>query len=237
MPIVATTIALFCVTVMTGLGLWQLDRKYEKEVRLEQLASRQQNVPFSLTEVLSLGQDNQDYPVSISGDLISKRLFFIDNKIHNGKVGFEVLVPLQTNQGIVLLNHGWVAGLGSRTLLPEVDIETGQHYKGMVYYPTNNMMITETNKDVETFPALLQQVDISLIQGYFDNPVLPFIINLDPDPSSGFIREWTPVVMSPDKHLGYAIQWFGLAIACLTIYLLSLMKLTQPASSKPKLSE
>jgi cytochrome oxidase assembly protein ShyY1 len=38
--------------------------------------------------------------------------------------------------------------------------------------------------------------------------------------------------MSPDKHLGYAVQWFGLGIAALTIYLLSLMKLFNTKNNK-----
>jgi cytochrome oxidase assembly protein ShyY1 len=62
--------------------------------------------------------------------------------------------------------------------------------------------------------------------------LFPFVVNLAPEPNSEFVRNWQPVVMSPEKHLGYAVQWFGLGIAALTIYLLSLMKLFKTKNNK-----
>ncbi len=43
--------------------------------------------------------------------------------------------------------------------------------------------------------------------------MLPRILLSDPDPASGFVREWTPNVMPPERHAAYAFQWFALAIA------------------------
>lgn len=230
-PIVPTAIAVICVIAMTGLGLWQLDRQAQKEIRLAQLEERRQNHPHTIDELLSLETSIQDFPAQLSGKLLSDKLFYIDNKIYQGQVGFDVIAPLQTERGIVMLNLGWLKSLGSRDLLPTQQIESSDYYFGVVSYPSNNRMIVETNTSAIEFPILLQQIDLSIMQTAFDEPILNFVVNVDPNPASGYVREWTPVVMAPEKHLGYAIQWFGLAIACLTIYLLSLIKLNKPSSS------
>lgn len=229
-PIVPTIIAILCVIAMTGLGLWQLDRQTQKEARLAQLAERKLNHPHTLDELLNVDGSIQDFPSKLSGRLLSEKLFYIDNKIVDGQVGFEVLAPLQTDQGIVLLNFGWLRSVGSREILPTAQMSPSDFYFGVVSYPSDNLMIVETNTQATAFPILLQQIDTRIIQESLGLPVVDFVINLDPDPASGYVRRWTPVVMAPEKHLGYAIQWFGLAIACLTIYLLSLIKLNKPSS-------
>ena len=33
------------------------------------------------------------------------------------------------------------------------------------------------------------------------------------------LRDWRPAVMAPDKHLGYAVQWFGFAVVLVIIYI------------------
>ena len=37
------------------------------------------------------------------------------------------------------------------------------------------------------------------------------VVLLDVDQPEGFLRDWRPPGMPPDKHLAYAVQWFGLA--------------------------
>ncbi|HRO26599.1 MAG TPA: SURF1 family cytochrome oxidase biogenesis protein, partial [Luteimonas sp.] len=45
----------------------------------------------------------------------------------------------------------------------------------------------------------------------------PRVLKLDPDLPLGFDRDLDvlPNTLSPEKHLGYAVQWFGLALAVL----------------------
>jgi surfeit locus 1 family protein len=43
--------------------------------------------------------------------------------------------------------------------------------------------------------------------------VHPQVLLLDEEQPEGFVRDWRPPGMTPDKHVGYAIQWFGLAAA------------------------
>jgi surfeit locus 1 family protein len=41
---------------------------------------------------------------------------------------------------------------------------------------------------------------------------------LDPQLPDGFVREWAPPGMPPDRHFSYAIQWWGFAVVLLVIY-------------------
>ena len=49
--------------------------------------------------------------------------------------------------------------------------------------------------------------------------LLPFVVELDRSESHGFAREWRPHRgIGPERHRGYAFQWFALAATLLAIY-------------------
>ncbi|MFT7198708.1 MAG: surfeit locus 1 family protein [Glaciecola sp.] len=254
LPILPTIITLLCVVIMFGLGIWQLERKVQKDTRLAQISERQSNRPYKLSELLTehtasnnSDVDIQDFPVSFAGTAQMDTLFFIDNRIVSGRIGYELVVPIITMGGdIVLVNFGWLRGSGIRGQLPELSAEVralfsnqSRDFTGVVSYPSLNRMVSETNIAFGQFPALLQQIDVAQIHPHLSamgflqsGKLFPFVVNLAPEPNSEFVRNWQPVVMSPEKHLGYAVQWFGLGIAALTIYLLSLMKLFKTKNNK-----
>ncbi len=37
----------------------------------------------------------------------------------------------------------------------------------------------------------------------------------------GYVRTWSPPGFPPMRHIGYAVQWFALALALLVIYLVT----------------
>ncbi len=254
LPLLPTIITLLSVVIMFGLGFWQLERKAEKDERLSQIQERRSSQPFSLSELMDKYSSTdpekaniQDFPVRFKGTGNIEQLFFIDNKIVESRTGYQIVAPILTSTGdILLVNLGWLRGNGIRGDLPSIPnnliLKFEQHnrnYEGSINYPSHNKMITETNTQYGNFPALLQQIDLSQIESHLrqssmlpEATLYPFIVNLAPDSESEFVRNWQAVVMSPEKHLGYAAQWFGLGIAALTIYLLSLMKQLQTKNYK-----
>ncbi len=265
LPLLPTIVTLLCVVIMFGLGIWQLERKAQKDVRLMQIEERQSNKPYKLEELLfehrvsisgndtnnntsdTKTLDIQDFPVSFVGTAQIENLFFIDNKIVSGRTGYQVVMPIMTlDSDVVLANLGWLRGNGIRGQLPLLSDQQraefgqrSQQFTGVVSYPTINAMVSETNSAYGQFPALLQQIDMLQMEQHLNatgllsqGKLYPFIVNIAPEDNSEFVRNWQPVVMSPEKHLGYAVQWFGLGIAALTIYLLSLMKLFQSKNNK-----
>jgi surfeit locus 1 family protein len=231
-PYIATLVAFVAVVIMLCLGFWQLERKAEKDIRLANIYEAKQSSDISLAEAFSDIENYQDYIVIAKGKALNT-LFYVDNKLVNGRAGFHVLVPYETSEGILMLNLGWIPSTGVRASLPDFTIPALTEIKGIVHLPLKNSFIRETNTAYGEFPALLQQFDLAEISQHLDKEVLPATLRLLPD-RSDFVREWKAVVMSPDKHLGYAVQWFGLAIAGLTVYLLSMLKRFQGPSPMNK---
>ncbi|WP_371194308.1 SURF1 family protein [Glaciecola sp. SC05] len=226
LSILFTLIAIACIVIMFFLGFWQLDRKYQKEDRLAQIEQRKAANPMLVQEVADNPEDFVDFPLLVTGNP-SNQTFFVDNRLKNGMAGYEVLIPVETNYGAVLINLGWVPGTGSRAELPTVTLPNSNEFEGVLYVPSDNVMISETNFNYGSFPVLIQQIDFDEIAKHLGKEVLPFTVRLSPDQNLDFLREWQVVVMEPERHLGYAIQWFGLGIAALTIFLLTILKSMQ----------
>jgi cytochrome oxidase assembly protein ShyY1 len=53
----------------------------------------------------------------------------------------------------------------------------------------------------------------------FGERVYPLVIRLEIDQLGSLPRYWPSTVMSPEKHKGYAIQWFSMALAVLIAWL------------------
>lgn len=226
LTILATLIALCCIVIMFFLGFWQLERKQEKEQRLAQIESREGANPLYLADIVDDPNAFVDFPVRLTGEL-QEQLFFIDNRIKNGIAGYEVLAPVITAYGVVIINLGWVPGTGSRDQLPKVLMPFTTEHKGVLYVPQDNTLINETNFNYGRFPVLMQQIDFKEIERHLGRDVLPFTLRAAPSENVNFVRDWSVVVMAPERHLGYAIQWFGLGIAGLTVFLLTVIKTMQ----------
>ena len=60
----------------------------------------------------------------------------------------------------------------------------------------------------------------------------PFVLRLNPDEHSGFVREWHSQFMKPEIHYGYAVQWFGMFTALWVIYFVVNTKRIAPKNKK-----
>jgi surfeit locus 1 family protein len=221
-PYVATIVSFVAIVIMLALGFWQLERKSEKELRLANIDQASQSSGVNLKQAFGDITSYQDYVVIAKGSVLNK-YFYIDNKLLDGQPGFHVLVPYDTSEGIIMVNLGWVPAVGLRAPLPEFTLPSLIEINGVLHIPLKNGFISETNNAYGDFPVLLQQVDLEEIGLHLGTKVLPATVRMLPD-ESDFVRQWKAVTMSPDKHLGYAVQWFGLAIAALTVFLLSMLK-------------
>jgi cytochrome oxidase assembly protein ShyY1 len=231
-PYIATVIAFLAIVIMLGLGFWQLERKAQKEARLDNIQLAQSSASIRLNDISTNINEYQDYSVSMEGEPLNS-LIFIDNKLVQGRAGFHVIVPYRTDIGLVLVNLGWTPSTAIRGELPSLSLDLQSKVTGIVYLPMLNTLISETNTDYANFPVLLQQVDLQEIEKHLGESVLPAVIRMNTE-SSDFVRDWQAITMKPEKHLAYAIQWFGLAIAALTVFLLTFLKrLHAPSPTGP----
>ncbi|TKB02643.1 SURF1 family protein [Alteromonas portus] len=206
----------FSVAIMCGLGYWQLDRMVQKQQRLASIAQKQNNGTLSLEAALA-HDDPRDINVSFSGSLDANHVLLLDNQIYDQRVGFDVIAPVYTNAGWLLVNFGWVPAPDLTRTLPDIRfVGETREFSGVISVPGHNPLVKETNMALSQSPALIQHIEFPALNSALERKFLPFTLQLTtPDPA--FIREHQAVVMSPEKHLGYAVQWFGLAIAAAAI--------------------
>ncbi|MBL4631080.1 MAG: SURF1 family protein [Paraglaciecola sp.] len=223
LPFVATLITFVCVVIMFALGNWQLQRAEQKTARLLAIEHAAKTAEVDLQQVLHSNIDEMlDMPVNFAGTAESTQYFLLDNKIHKGRVGYQVLVPMQTDSGTLITNFGWVAATNSRDILPQIQIDAKKaRYKGVISVPLNNAMVKETAVIDGHWPKVLQQTDLKVIRQHYGSEVLPFVVLLNAQETSLFIRNWQPVVMAPEKHYAYAVQWFLLGLAALAVFVIA----------------
>ena len=105
--------------LLISLGYWQLDRAEEKRQILAEFVGNQQSAPAALVDLS--GDTNLQYRAAqLSGKLDANRRLLLDNRVRNGRPGyevFEVLTPITGSQKI-LVNRGWVQASLDRNQLP-----------------------------------------------------------------------------------------------------------------------
>ncbi|MBA55859.1 MAG: cytochrome oxidase biogenesis protein Surf1,facilitates heme A insertion [Pseudomonadales bacterium] len=219
LPTVATVLVF---ALLMNLGFWQLRRAEFKEGMVERLESRSQQ---SSRDINALTQDDitgdmTDYPLHVTGHYLNDLSLLLDNRPYHGQPGYEVLTAFLTNGQVLLVNRGWIAQGPDRRVppaIPQVKGEITLH--GNAHTPNPDFFVLkEDDYSQVNWPFLIQKIDLEKSAQLFDYPVMPFVLRLEPDESSQFVREWHSHFMGPEKHYGYAVQWFSLAAALLVIY-------------------
>ncbi|WP_448565886.1 SURF1 family protein [Thalassotalea ganghwensis] len=203
------------------LGFWQLARAVEKEQRLSRIESYHDKQHFSLKQVLTMtavNEDINDLPIKVNGEFEQNILFLLDNQVHQGQVGYRVLQVLNIDTSAVLVNLGWIAAESYRENLPQVSPLTGIHtITGHIRIVEKGIVLADENLQQQSWPKRIQAIDLNKISQNIGQKLLPFVVYLDKKEDIGFAKNWQPIVMPPEKHRGYAFQWFSLAVAWLVL--------------------
>ena len=213
------------VTLLISLGFWQLGRADEKKIFLtKQQVSADKDV-ISLKSIVDADPESLRYrKIEISGRYDKEHQFLIDNQIVNGQAGYFVMTPLLVDgmKNAVLVNRGWVVLNKDRRVLPDVSISTLQvKLLGRVNnFPSVGFKLDGAEIPTDGWPSVLQVVDTDILANRLGYSLFPFQVELDITMDDGYQREWRKSeVMPPEKHIAYAVQWFGLAIT-LTILII-----------------
>lgn len=213
---------IFCfalVTLFTLLGVWQLQRfEFKKEL----LSSFQQNLhatalPFSALQSTNSKEFQQ---VTVVGHYLNSLNMLVQNQFNQSQLGYEVLTPLQLtgDKKILLVDRGWVA---KSEKLPKIDaVVAEQHIAGYLKNPNANQFILGKNiLQASGSPLIMQKIDLVELRQITHLTFYPFILRLNPQEANGFVRNWPIVTVMPERHMGYAIQWFLMAIAVAIAFL------------------
>jgi len=222
---IPTLAVVLIVPLLLSLGFWQLDRADEKRTLIDRQKTRQLEAPMQLKGGDPNTEDLRYRNVAVSGRYDNQHQFLIDNQVVDGMVGFYVLTPLRFDHGseAVLVNRGWVPMQHDRANLPDVSLEVADvEVTGMVdHFPSVGYRLQGADIPTEGWPAIVQVVDERILSDRLGYTVLPFQILLSPQCEGGYRRQWKTAAprMTPEKHVGYAFQWFALTTVLVLFYL------------------
>ncbi len=212
-------VTLFSVTffvLFINLGFWQLDRAAEKEQMMALDEVRRGQMPVAMSDLPDDIRELSGLPVKLEGHYLEERFFLLDNRVLNGKVGFEVLVPFRELTGqLLLVNRGFIPMSRTRQdtqIVPGLkDKSTGL---GSLYIAAENSF---TPEDIVTsnisWPMIVQASSPSVLQKFLGEAMYPYLVRLNEADGNALPRYWPTSVISPVKHNGYALQWFTMALA------------------------
>jgi cytochrome oxidase assembly protein ShyY1 len=206
---------------LIALGFWQLARAEEKRELLAAHQAQQSAAPVSLSE-LERYPDPAYVRVQLQGFFDARHSLLLDNRTRGGQAGVEVLQPFydQASGLWLLLNRGWLPWPDRRIPPTFATPDTPLRLQASIYVPLGEAWHLQAAPSGSDWPRLVSTVSPDTLWHQLGRGGLAYEARLEPGPAS-FQVDWPVVAMSPDKHLGYAVQWFALAVAllCLFIYL------------------
>ncbi|MEM6639020.1 MAG: SURF1 family protein [Pseudomonadota bacterium] len=201
------------------LGTWQWNKADAKRQLIERFDAAGEPSPW-----IDVSEAPERYSrVSLAGRFWSDRQILMDGMTRNGVPGVNVLTPFETDRGdVVVVNRGWRTFEGTRSapLVPDAPDGPRTIVGRVRAFAAPGMRLGEGNASVKpTWPRLAIYPGAKEIGNWLGRPVASHLVLLDADVSGGFVREWRPDGFPPERHIGYAVQWYSLALALLVLYI------------------
>lgn len=212
-----TLLLLAVAAACTRLGAWQLERAAAKQDTLDAFAAAPQ---LPLEDALA--SNVRWAHVRVRGRFDPRRHVLLDNQLLVGRPGVHVFTPFETEDGQrLMVNRGWLP-LADRRRLPAVDTPPGAlAISGrLAPPPLPGRQLGEVDRLArDEWPQLVTYYRADDIGAALGETLPEPVLLLAPDAPGGFAgRDWQPVAMPPSRHVGYAVQWFALALTALVIW-------------------
>lgn len=199
-------------------GMWQLNRAEDKATLLATFdAGGDTNAipaPSPGAEITPLRYRT----ITATGRFDAVHQVLLDARTRDGKAGYEILTPLRGESFAVLVNRGWTPASPDRTRLPEITVNDELRTVTGLLDRLPRAALGSGQGDASGWPRRMlfpTAADIGAALGY---PVSDYQLLLGATEPDGLRRDWRPADMTPEQHVGYALQWFALATAIVVIY-------------------
>jgi len=201
------------LALLITLGFWQLDRADEKRAIEDQIANANAG-DVQLITSLELLSNKEYYHVRLQGSYIKDKQFIYDNQIVDQISGYYVLTPfvLKGDSRAILINRGFIPWNGRRDQIADIDIGAKiAEVKVQISKPVKRMEL-KASEITQDFPVLVQALDVDEMSIIASLDFANIVGLLSPESENGFVRKWDPYTGSIERHIGYAIQWFLMAL-------------------------
>ncbi|WP_167737389.1 SURF1 family protein [Sphingomonas parva] len=215
--------------LFTSLGIWQVERRAWKLDLIARVDARIHAAPVPPPAAAAWPRlDPRDYEyrrVRVRGRFLANSETLVDALTERG-AGSWVLTPLQTGDGVILVNRGFVPDAyeapGRRPAQPRgalmvTGLMRASEPGGRFLRPNEPRQERWFSRDVAAIAAA---------RGISN--AAPFFIDADAAPHAGLPIGGLTVVRFRNAHLLYALTWFGLA----GLSLAGLVLLLKPAQKR-----
>ena len=222
--VLPTLVSIALLVVLLKLGFWQLDRADEKQFLFDQVESQK-----DLPALNSLQQAPGDFSslhwrkARLQARYLPQMTFLLDNQVRQGQAGYFVYSLIETEGGQMLLfNRGWIKANPDRRIveLPAIP-DSPAFFSGVLKPPPATGWLLAENTDEKLADGLvrLQSVEPEALNKRYKLALLPLVLRQETGSGDGFIRDWPVPGSGKEKNLGYAFQWFAMALALIVIYI------------------
>lgn len=214
-------VTLLLAATMVRLGFWQLDRLHQKQAINAAVATAQHAKPVPVGSLIPPAADRSPAGsaewtrVSATGTYLSDKTVLIRQRTFEGGVGFEVVVPLQADDGVTyLIDRGYILAGKTATDVPPLPKApegpvTVTGYVKSTYRATSAATRVEEVGGYRSVRALNTEVlsrelGVPLAGGYLQAAD-------EKATSGGAVEAISRIpVPEPDEgpHLSYAVQWW-----------------------------
>lgn len=225
---------LVLAALFTALGAWQVRRAETSRATFAQFASGTADealasLPRELDEAVRFQR------VTIDGEYVEKPQFLLDNMLHEGAAGFDVLTALRVrgSEQRVVVNRGWVPA-GDRTVLPDVAVDTGTRTVSgrLERLPRPGLRLGAETPDHGDALVVVQFPTRDELARRLGAPVFDYQVLLEPTAEDGYVRDWQAPGMAPERHLAYAGQWWVLSLGALAVAIVIAVKTVRAVRRK-----
>ena len=220
-----TVLTIIVIAGLVSLGRWQLRRADEKRALFEEFAA---GTGSTLMIDVSTARLPRYQHVAFSGHYDAARQILIDNMSNTeGQPGYFVITPFAlAGGGWLLVNRGWVPLGPRRAQRPAVDVGTGQReVRGRAdNLPRPGIRMGTAAALAPPYPVLASfPTSAEIGQLLHESAWAPAaeLVLLDAGEPEGYLRQWQAPGFPPLRHIGYAVQWFGLALTLFVIYIVT----------------
>lgn len=215
----ATIFAGFFLPLLLALGTWQVDRAGEKQALFDDFAAGGEAVALEANS-RGLEELRRYAPVRAMGRYLADRQFLLDNMVAGGQAGYRVITPLLIAEGhAVLVDRGWLPRDFSTPVPPPIEVdEQPRTVAGRLDQLPRPGIALDTPAE-PGWPKVVQFPTLDELSGWLELELVPGLLLLDAAAPDGYRRDWRPSDFGPERHIGYAFQWFALAATLVILYL------------------
>ncbi len=203
------------------LGTWQVQRLHWKEDLIGRLNEQAASEPLPIGEVearAAAGENVEFMRASATGRFVHDSELFVFTTV-DGQMGWKLVTPLDMGDTGVLVDRGFIPyDLKAPAARPESRPDGAVTVIGIVRTHESDPALFVPDNDVDAniwhwwaLPAMAEAAGVERAS--------PFILQAEPRPGApAWPRASTPDPADiPNRHLGYAITWYGLAAVLMIV--------------------